>query len=180
LSPRSTRASRGRVSGRRPAPSPRPGTPARRLAGRGVLRLLAALSQEHAACSGHGWGGTGVRLPGERSRLAGGVTTARLVRVCWRAPADRVGRTRGAADQARLRSRRVTARRRVRKPCGPADEHQALPPHPRLPGHRPHGLSRARDYGEHLAAPSRPARQRRSLLETPLGHREDTPSPGDP
>ena len=50
----------------------------------------------------------------------------------------------------------------------------------RLPGHRPHGLSRARDYGEHRAAPSRPARQRRSLLETPLGHREDTPSPGDP
>src|SRR5205823_1270319 len=35
-----------------------------------------------------------------------------------------------------------------------------------------------RDYGEHRVIPSRPARQRRSLLETPLGHREGTPLPG--
>src|SRR5207248_1023985 len=38
----------------------------------------------------------------------------------------------------------------------------------------------ARDYGEHRVVPSRPARQRRSLLETSDDHREGTPNPADP
>jgi hypothetical protein len=64
--------------------------------------------------AGRGRGATGVRLPGERSRLAGGGNHRPFSKsLLAGTPADRVGRTRGAADQARLRSRGVTARGRV-------------------------------------------------------------------